>query len=89
MREFVDKKLVPVLDANEIQKLAEVSGKWPAYPLTIQEFSRKRGLQPPWHYLPEPDRWKWELYRAPRATSWDVEAKEDAPRPAPGNHNEK
>jgi hypothetical protein len=47
-------------------------GKWPDYPLMIQELAQKHNLQPPWHYLPE-QRWKWDLYRNSKARSWAPE----------------
>lgn len=65
MREFVDSKLMPALkdhpaDADKFQK---AEGKWPDYPKTIQELAQKYNLQPPWHILPEPEKWNWDRYR--------------------------
>ena len=70
MQEFVDTKLDAALDQAEKRKLTDSMGKWPDYPLTIQQLSQKYQLSPPWHILPEPDRWKWDLYRDVIARSW-------------------
>lgn len=68
MQEFVEKKLKPVLDQVDGAKLSKVEGSWPHYPLTIKELAEKHNLQPPWLILPEPDKWKWDLYRKPKST---------------------
>ena len=72
MREFVDSKLVPALekDPADKRKFADNEGKWPDYPLTIQELSQKYNLQPPWHFLPEPEKWKWDNYRPTKRRNW-------------------
>ena len=76
MKEFVEKDLKPRLKENsERVKLLDNEGKWPYYPLTIQELSKKYNLQPPWHYLPGRDRWKWDLYRNPKYKSLTAETK--------------
>ena len=66
MKDFVDNKLTPVLKDSEKKQLSDIEGHWPLYPQTIQELASKHNLQPPWHILPEPDRWKWDLYRPSR-----------------------
>lgn len=63
MANFVEKKLMPILDTKEKQTLAGSEGTWPFYPQTIQELSRKHNLTPPWHILPEPNKYKWDAYR--------------------------
>jgi hypothetical protein len=65
MKEFVDKKLLKELDRDELQRLLhDVEGKWPDYPLAIQELARKYHLQVPWHTLPG-TRERWDNYRLP------------------------
>ncbi len=68
-------ELTRKLNEDEKTRLRKSENDWPEYPKTIQKLAEKYNLQPPWHYLPDPDnRWKWDLYRAPRATSWETEA---------------
>ncbi len=66
MRDFVTNKLIPTLNTVEKSDLNKVEGAWPFYPQLIQELSDKKNLQPPWHILPEPEKWKWDLYRESR-----------------------
>jgi len=73
MKDFVENKLHRAIDQAEKRKLADSMGKWPDYPLMIQELAQKHNLQPPWHYLPDPIRWKWDLYRNSKARSWAQE----------------
>ena len=56
MRDFVDNKLLPVLDQPEKRKLSDAEKQWPEYPIAIQELARKHDLTPPWHILPEPEK---------------------------------
>lgn len=66
MKEYVDTKLMPVLREHpeDDRKLRDAHGKWPDYPDTIRELAQKHNLPaPPWHFLPEPERWKWDSYR--------------------------
>jgi len=63
MKEFLDKKLNLNDDDKKFLKIAE--GKWPEYPLAIQEIARKYNLQPPWHALPG-SRERWDNYRLNR-----------------------
>jgi hypothetical protein len=65
MKEFVDGKLMPALKDHpaDESKFKESQGKWPDFPQAIQELSQKHNLQPPWHILPEPEKWKWDNYR--------------------------
>ena len=65
MREFVDGKLLPSLKehAGDEKKFKDAEGTWPDYPQTIQELSQKYNLQPPWHILPEPEKYRWDNYR--------------------------
>jgi hypothetical protein len=81
MQEFVDKKLDSALDQAEKRRLTDSMGKWPDYPLTIQELSQKHNLSPPWHYLPEPRQWKWEAYRDFKARSWGSEIAKEKKSP--------
>ena len=83
MQEFVDKKLDPVLDQGEKRKLSDAQGKWPDYPLTIQELAQKHALQPAWHILPEPERWKWGDYRYSRCRSWGSEVAKEKDKKSP------
>ena len=81
MRDFVADKLHAALDQAEKRKLADSMGKWPDYPLMIQELSQKHKLQPPWHFLPEPGQWKWDLYRHSKARSWAPEVAKEKKDP--------
>jgi hypothetical protein len=65
MREFVKNKLEPAIKDQpaDNSKFSASEGKWPDYPQVIQELSQKHNLQPPWHILPEPEKWKWDNYR--------------------------
>jgi hypothetical protein len=64
MKKFYDDVLVPaVKDSDDFRKLSASEGKWPDFPLAIQELSRKHNLTPPWFVLPEQDRWHWDRYR--------------------------
>lgn len=66
MKDFVDKKLQPSLTSDEKLRLlhAETDALWPAYPQTIHDLARARGLSPPWFTLPGL-RERWEPYRMP------------------------
>jgi hypothetical protein len=66
MKEFVKDQLKPKLDTKDQADLVSYEGKWPYYPQTIQELARKHGLRPPWHILPEQDKWHWDRYRPER-----------------------
>jgi hypothetical protein len=81
MQEFVDQKLDPALDQVEKRKLIDSEGKWPDYPLTIQELSQKLNLSPPWHYLPEAKLWKWDEYRHIQVRSWGSEVAKEKKSP--------
>jgi hypothetical protein len=79
MKGFLKDQLMPAVKdhVGDKRKLLDTVGKWPDYPLTIQELSKKYNLQPPWHYLPEPDRWKWNEYRNPKYKSLTADAGKD------------
>ncbi len=62
MKEFVDKKLVKVLDNDEKLRLISAEGKWPDYPVTIEETARRHHLTVPWQTLPG-TRERWANYR--------------------------
>jgi hypothetical protein len=81
MQSFVESKLLPAMDQAEKRKLSDSEGKWPDYPLTIQELAQKHDLSPPWHFLPEPDRWKWDLYRKSKGRSWGAEVAKEKKTP--------
>lgn len=79
MKDFVDKELKPKLTKAELNQLNDSDGRWPDYPNTIQELAKKYEMQPPWHYLPEPEKWRWEdYYRVPKCRSWAEIAKAKA-----------
>lgn len=57
MKQFLNKTLLPVLDADQKYRLANAILKWPEYPRTIQELAEAHQLQPPWHTLPRQEYW--------------------------------
>lgn len=67
MREFLQKELTPALRPDEQESLRMVKGKWPNYPLRIQELAKQHNLRVPWQTLPEWDnswpRKRWDIYR--------------------------
>lgn len=65
MQSFVEKQLIPAMKdhAADVRKLTDSEGKWPEYPVTIQELSAKYHLRPPWHILPDADKFHWDRYR--------------------------
>ncbi len=75
MKEFVDKKLKPLLDGDEKLQLAHKDGIWPDYPLAIQELAQKHQQRAPWFTLPElprfanDPRFRWDNYRVPRVAA--------------------
>lgn len=75
MKEFVDKKLKPLLDGDEKLRLAHNEGRWPAYPLAIQELAKKHQQRVPWLTLPElprfanDPRFRWDNYRVQRVAT--------------------
>ena len=73
MKKFYDEVLVPAVkkDPDDFHKLTSSEGKWPDFPLAIQELARKHHLVPPWFVLPEQDRWHWDRYRARSQESAD------------------
>lgn len=66
MKAFVKDQLIPKLDTREQAELDGVQGRWPYYPLKIQELAKSHNLDPPWHYLPEQNKWHWDRYRPAR-----------------------
>ncbi len=67
MQEFVKSQLLPVLkDDADRRKLTDNLGKWPYYPQAIQDLSKKHQLTPPWHYLPDAEKFRWDDYRKPK-----------------------
>ncbi|MCS7046145.1 MAG: hypothetical protein NZO58_07300, partial [Gemmataceae bacterium] len=64
MQDFLATKLKPVLDGKESLRLAEAIGKWPDYPLAIQELAERHQLRAPWFTLPPGE--KWDGYRVGR-----------------------
>jgi hypothetical protein len=78
MKNFINDELMPAMkdrDADQ-RKLTDSMGKWPEYPKTIQELASKYGLRPPWHILPDDDKFHWDRYR-PRKRSADHEKVKD------------
>ena len=65
MQEFVEKKLLPAMkdQSADERKLTDSEGWWPDYPKTIQELSAKYNLRPPWHILPDSEKFHWDRYR--------------------------
>jgi hypothetical protein len=55
MRVFLDEKgpFWQQLSADEHGQLLRAEGKWPEYPLKVQELANKYGFRPPWQALPE------------------------------------
>jgi hypothetical protein len=74
MQTFVKEKLLGAIEKADnradIRKLTDSEGKWPEYPLMIQELARKYDLQPPWHILPDQRTYHWDRYRDVKARSW-------------------
>jgi hypothetical protein len=62
MVNFLDKKLMPVLNDSEKLQLKNAEAKWPPYPRTIQALAAQHRLQVPWQTLPGP-RERWDSYR--------------------------
>ena len=85
MRKFVEKQLIPKLDAKDKSDLQhfDFEGRWPYYPEAIRDLSRKHNLVPPWHYLPDPERYKWDAYRDSRAQSWGSEIAKEKEKKTP------
>jgi hypothetical protein len=79
MQKFVEKQLVPAMKdhAADVRKLADSEGKWPEYPVTIQELSAKYHLRPPWHILPDADRFHFDRYRPDKNAAVDLEKTQD------------
>lgn len=66
MKKFYDEVLVPAVkkDPDDFRKLSSSEGKWPDFPLAIQELARKHSpTPPPWYILPDPEKWHWDRYR--------------------------
>lgn len=66
MQTFVKEQLTPKLDTRDQADLDGLHGRWPYYPLKIQELAKKHNLDPPWHILPEANKWHWDRYRPAR-----------------------
>jgi hypothetical protein len=81
MQAFVSKELAPAMKnqpADE-RKLTNSEGQWPEYPKMIQELSAKYHLRPPWHILPDADKFHWDRYRPEKI---------DMPEPEKGKDKE-
>src|SRR5262249_51122014 len=76
IREFLSKKLLPVLEQEEKIRLKRAEGQWPRYPQVLLDLARKHYLQVPGMGLPEPREF-WDKFRTQAAT--DVEAPPDVP----------
>jgi hypothetical protein len=68
VREFHDRKLVPILSDTEKDLLKKAEGHWPQYPRVLVQLSRKHGLQLPGMMLPGP-RQLWDTFRTQRETA--------------------
>lgn len=75
---FIEKKLLPVLDAEEKVQIGRRESHWPEYPLTVLELARKHNLRVPSESLPAPKDQAdyWDRYRARPLTSVDPSASE-------------
>ena len=62
MQEFED-RLFKMLDIDGKHRLTGAEGKWPDFPVALQELARKHNLQPPWQSLPSNQRERWDNYR--------------------------
>jgi hypothetical protein len=62
VKEFLARRLLPVLDDGEKAQLKEAEWKWPLYPRTIQDLAQKHMVEVPWQTLPGP-RERWDSYR--------------------------
>jgi hypothetical protein len=60
--QFIDRTLLPKLTDKEKDELKAAEGKWPEYPKTLLELSKKHGLEIPLMRLPGP-RELWEQAR--------------------------
>jgi hypothetical protein len=66
VRQFLNKRLIPLLDEQERKQLKDAEWKWPQYPETIKELAQRHKLQVPWQTLPWTRDWpppKWASYR--------------------------
>jgi hypothetical protein len=66
MQDFVERKLIKVLNVDEKLRLVNAGGKWPEYPTTIQELADKYKMRVPWNTVPG-QRDMWDKYRLPLA----------------------
>jgi hypothetical protein len=72
VRQFYQRRLLPVLDDPETARLRASLGKWPEWVLTIQDLAKKHRLHVPWFTLP-PQGGLWDFYRLkPRAGQDDL-----------------
>ncbi len=62
IRQFIEKRLFPLLTPVEKKQLQEAEGQWPLYPQLVSELARKHGLRVPGMTLPGPPGW-WDSYR--------------------------
>jgi hypothetical protein len=62
VREFIEKKLVPALGADDAALLHKAEGIWPRYPSLLLQLAGKHGLQVPGMRLPGPPQ-MWNPYR--------------------------
>jgi hypothetical protein len=62
VKDFLEKRLGPVLDEAEKARLKAAEAAWPAYPRTVQELAQRHDLTVPWRTLPGP-RSRWDDYR--------------------------
>jgi hypothetical protein len=71
IKEFIAKKLLPVLDPDEKNRLTTAEGRWPAYPRVLADVAFRHQFRVPGTGLPGPSR-LWDPYRK-RTASADAE----------------
>src|SRR5262249_4016489 len=61
-RQFLDKKLMPLLSPQEKEQLKRADKRWPQFPRALHELTQKHHLTVPWQTLPGP-RERWDNFR--------------------------
>jgi hypothetical protein len=63
VRTFLEKELQNLLTAEEKEKLKNAEGKWPEFPVMLQELARSHQLKIPWQTFPPPQAKFCDYYR--------------------------